>query len=293
MTIPRAAGAAVLLALVLGLSACAGASGPAAEPPDAAPSPTAELPADPGALVLRVEYTGGFVMPSMLTARLPIVSVYADGRVISDGPVAAIYPGPALPNVQMHRLDPADVQDLADQALAAGVTETADLGTPPVADASNTRFTLVTADDVAVREVYALWETPEGDIGGVTADQAAARKKLGDFLATLTDLTLGDPQPDAYVPAALAVVVSPWVDPGDGLTPPEVPWPGPALPGESTGGPLDVSCVTADAEQTRALLEAAGAANSATPWVTADGARWSVLFRPLLPDESGCADLGD
>jgi hypothetical protein len=278
---------------VLGLSACAGAAGPRAEPSDAAPSPTAELPAEPGALVLRVEYTGGFVMPSMLTARLPIISVYADGRVISDGPVAAVHPGPALPNVQVHRLDPADVQDLADQALAAGVAETGDLGTPPVADAPDTRFTLVTADDVAVREVYALWEAPEGDVGGLTAEQAAARKQLGDFLGTLTELTLGDRQPEPYVPAALAAVVSPWVDPGDGLTPPELPWPGPALPGESTGGPPDVSCVTADPEQTRALLQAAGAANSATPWVTPDGARWSVVFRPLLPDETGCEDLGD
>ena len=28
-----------------------------------------------------------------------------------------------------------------------------------------------------------------------------------------------------------------------------------------------------------------------TPWVTSDGARWTVTFRPLLPDESSCADL--
>jgi hypothetical protein len=55
---------------------------------------------------------------------------------------------------------------------------------------------------------------------------------------------------------------------------------------------MDVSCVSATGDQARALLDAAGSANSATPWVTADGTRWSVTFRPLLPDESGCADLG-
>ena len=46
--------------------------------------------------MLRVGYTGGFVSPPATAGRLPLISVYADGRVISEGPVAAIYPGPAL-----------------------------------------------------------------------------------------------------------------------------------------------------------------------------------------------------
>ncbi|HLM05871.1 MAG TPA: hypothetical protein VK402_11870 [Blastococcus sp.] len=291
MTIPRAARSAAALALVLGLAACAEHTGRVAEPPEAAPSSAAEPPAEPGALVLRVEYTGGFVPPSVLAGRLPIISVYADGRVLSEGPVAAIYPGPALPNVQVQQLDPAQVRDLADRAVAAGVTETGDLGSPPVADAPNTRFTLVTADGTTVREVYALWETPQGDVGGVTPDQAAARERLSDFLGTLTDATLADPQPVPYVPSSIAAVVSPWVDPDDGLTQAELRWPGPALPGEPAGP--GVGCVTADAEQTRALLAAAESANAATPWVAPDGTRWSVVFRPLLPDETGCADLID
>jgi len=40
-----------------------------------------------------------------------------------------------------------------------------------------------------------------------------------------------------------------------------------------------------------AVLDAAGAATRATPWVTADGARWAVGFRPRLPSEHDCADL--
>jgi hypothetical protein len=39
------------------------------------------------------------------------------------------------------------------------------------------------------------------------------------------------------------------------------------------------------------VLEAARGGNASTPWVTGDGSRWSVAFRPLLPDETGCADL--
>jgi NAD(P)-dependent dehydrogenase (short-subunit alcohol dehydrogenase family) len=45
-------------------------------------------------------------------------------------------------------------------------------------------------------------------------------------------------------------------------------------------------------DQARAVLDAAGAASAVTPWTTPDGGRWSIALRPLLPDESGCADLG-
>lgn len=285
MTILGALRPALSTAVLLGLAACGERGGTAAP----APAPTSEVPAAAEGLVLRAEFTGGFVTPSALAGRLPIVSVYADGRVLTEGPVAAIYPGPALPNLQERRIDRGAVQDLVDRALDAGVAETDDLGSPPVADAPSTRFTLVTESETYVREVYALWETPpEGS--GLTDDQRAARKELSDFLTALE----GDAEKTApYAASAVAAIASPWVDPQDGLTQPELPWPGPALPGEPTGGLPDASCVTATGDQAQALLTAAGSANAATPWVTTDGARWSITFRPLLPDESGCADLRD
>ncbi|TFV89134.1 hypothetical protein [Blastococcus sp. CT_GayMR16] len=285
MTILGALRPAVAGAVLLGLVSC-GEQGGAATPS----TPTTVVPAAAEGLVLRVEYTGGFISPQVLVSRLPIVSVYADGRVLSEGPVAAIYPGPALPNVQEQQIDQGAVQDLVDRALAAGVAETSDLGSPPVADAPNTRFTVVTASDTYVREIYALFETPLEN-SGLTADQEAARAKLSDFLATVTDPS--GTQSHAYEADTVAAIASPWIDPEDGLEQPEVAWPGPALPGEPTGGPFEISCVIASGDQARAVLEAAGSANGATPWVTADGARWSVVLRPLLPDESGCADLTD
>ena len=127
---------------------------------------------------------------------------------------------------------------------------------------------------------------------GLTAEQEAAREKLSELLTSLTDGALGADS-HGYEADAVAAVASPWVDPEDGLEQPEVPWPGPALPGEPTGGPPDVSCVTATGDQAQALLDAAVSANGATPWVTPDGTRWSIVLRPLLPDESGCADLTD
>ncbi|SFE69451.1 hypothetical protein [Blastococcus tunisiensis] len=291
----RATRPAAALALVLALSACA--ESPGVGSPSAAPSSTAAPSSDVAAtegLVLRVEHTGGYVTPSMLAARLPLVSVYADGRVITEGPVPAIYPGPALPNVQVAEIGPAQVQDLVDRALAAGVGEDGDLGSPPVADAPSTRFTLVTATDTHVREIYALGMSAglpgaaDAAGAGITAEQAAARAELSEFLASVTDPGRAS---EPYEPEAVAAVVSPWVDPEDGLTQPELPWPGPELPGEPVGGLGDVSCVTATGAEAQALLAAAREGNAATPWVTSDGMRWSVSFRPLLPDETGCADL--
>jgi hypothetical protein len=59
------------------------------------------------------------------------------------------------------------------------------------------------------------------------------------------------------------------------------------------GGRPDLTCVTATGDQAHTLLAAAGSANANTPWVTADGSRWTVTFRQLLPDESACADLAN
>jgi hypothetical protein len=117
MTIMGVAGPAAVL-LVVALAGCAQRPVGAPPPTDAAPPPSAELPTDAGALVLRVEHVGGFGTPETTAGRIPGYSLYADGRLITNGPVAAIYPGFALPNLQVQHLGEAQVQDLADRALA-------------------------------------------------------------------------------------------------------------------------------------------------------------------------------
>jgi hypothetical protein len=295
MTRSHAAVPAAALGLALLLSACAERADVGGAPPTTEPTGTTQLPDGDGALVLQVATTGGFVTPGMLVGRLPLVSVYADGRVITEGPVAAIYPGPAWPNVQQQQADRATVQTLVDHALAAGVAETTDLGTPGIADAPSTRFTVTTDTGTAVREVYALTEGA-GSTSGLTDEQRAARAELADLLTELTDLpaTLG-PQGQAstsYEPTAVAALARPWTaseaDPALGEQP-EVAWPGPALAGDTVAP--GVTCVVANGDQARAVTDAARKANTLTPWSTGDGARWWISFRPLLPDETGCADL--
>jgi hypothetical protein len=291
---PTLRSAGLLLALLL-LTACAegGGTGTGAAPSPAPVPETVSLPEAEDALVLQVEHTGGYVTPEMLAGRLPIASVYGDGRVITQGPVPAIYPGSAWPNLQVQQADRATVQELADRALAAGIDETTELGRPPIADAPSTRFTLVTDDGAITREVYALQEG--AGAGGLTAEQETARSELQDLFSELTDLpaTLGpdDAAPASYEPTAVAVLARPWTEPADELTHPKLPWPGPALPGEpiATGG----TCVTATGDQAQAVADAAREATTLTPWVGADGVRWAITFRPLLPHESSCADLTD
>src|SRR6185312_17432162 len=86
--------AAALAALLL-LGACA------AQSPSPRGGGSSPYPYAPDQLVLRVAYTGGFVTPQVVVSRLPLVSVYGDGRVLTEGPTPAIYPGPALPNLQV------------------------------------------------------------------------------------------------------------------------------------------------------------------------------------------------
>jgi hypothetical protein len=159
-----------------------------------------------------------------------------------------------------------------------------------VTDVPSTRFTVSTDAGVFTSEVYAL-EFEEG----LTERQLAARRKLIDLQNALTDLpgTLGNQeagQEKPYEPTAIAAVTSPFVEVDDDLAQPELTWPGPALPGEPFGEFGDLRCVTVTGDDLAAVLEAAAQANQLTPWVS-DGQRWFITFRPLLPEESTCADL--
>jgi hypothetical protein len=281
---------AVGLLAVLVVAGCARPTVGGGGAPAGLPSPS---PAD--TLVLRVAYTGGFTAPTELATRIPVVSVYADGRVVTAGPRIEIYPARTLPNLLVQHIARADIDKLIQRALAAGVGSATDFGEPSIADAASTSFTVLTDAGVKTAEVYALSET-DGATGGVNQTQRAARAKLAKLFADLTDLpkTLGagkidEAKPFTYV--GLAAVSFPWEASGEPANDnqAELAWPGPALPGKTTGS-LDLGCVTATGDALNKVLDAAKNANIATPW-TSGGKRWTVAVRPLLPDESDCDDL--
>jgi hypothetical protein len=291
MTRLRGSWTAAAAVTMLLLSGCAQQN--AAGAPSAGPTlESGSAPAPPGAgdaVVLRVASAGGFVPPDLLIGRIPQVSVYADGRVIFNGPVPAIHPGPALPNLQWGTVSPAVLRQLLGRAVAAGVGPGTDFGQPGVADAPTTEVTVVTAAGERTVGVVALREARPDD-PQLTKAQQRARAKLRTFVDQLDDMAFGlqDGKPQQYRPQALAAIVQPAVE--TDAPAPVAPWPGPALPGEKMSPQLDLSCLTVTGAELDAVLAAATKAHANTPWDWA-GTSYSVRFRPLLPDETGCADL--
>jgi len=279
---------ATAAALLLFVSACAGQEGTSEPGPVGSGSPG---PLDADAVAIRVDRTGGFVPASAIPGRLPVVSVYGDGRVITEGPVPAIYPGPAVPNVQQRRIPTGDVALLVRKALDAGVGSGADFGQPTVTDMPNTRFTVTTAEGLRQSEVYGLEMVEEGPNRVLTDAQRAARKKLTALVDELQNPPTATDEPEPYPVSALAALATEYQSPADLPSPPAaVAWPGPALPGEPLRPGSMIGCVTVTGDAAKTILATAATANAATPW-TSGGKTWRLQLRPLLPDESGCADL--
>jgi hypothetical protein len=287
--------AAVPLLLV---SACAraddgGAAAAArARPESTAASRGASVPGGDD-LVLRTESFGGFVSPDLVAGRLPQVSVYGDGRVVSEGPLVAMYPAPALPRVLVQTISPELVHELVREGEAAGVRSGADFGHPGVADAPSTRVTVVTAYGPESVTAEALRESRPDD-PQLTSAQRAARAKLAAFVDKLAGLpdAQGMPKPVPYDPQILAALARPWVAPAaiDLKADADQAWPGPALPGTWLNPTAKIGCVLVGGALKDRVTALAERAVTVTPW-TSGGAQWSITFRPLLPDESGCADL--
>ncbi|MET0425363.1 MAG: hypothetical protein ABW046_15880 [Actinoplanes sp.] len=267
------------------LSACAQPGNVA----DAA-SPTAPAPAA-GDLVLRADSFGGFVPPEQVVGAIPSVSVYGDGRVITEGPVPAIYPGPALPNLQVQQITPELVRQLVQEGQTAGVRTGADFGRPNVADAPSTRVTVLTGNGPQSVTVEALNEGRPDD-PMLTPDQQTARTKLAAYVKKLQDLPTaeGMPHPKPYEAQQVAVLARPWSKPGNDLPRPDTKaWPGPALPGPVLNQNIGIGCVLVSGAEQATVLTAAAKANALTSW-TQGGQKWAITFRPLLPDEkNGCA----
>lgn len=240
--------------------------------------------------MLRFQSVGGFVAPVTNYTRIPTFSLYADGRVVVQQFVPTPYPPPALPYVFVRRISARDVGRLVARARAAGVGTATDFGTPGIADATSTRFILAGA---RTTEVYALSEAAD-TAPDLTPRQRQARARLSSLVAALDDLpgTLGIPvqhRPTPYRPTAIAALTRPWTSIGPREDSPVRAWPGAALPGRPLG-PTGLSCVTTTGAGAARVLAAAQTAHANSPW-TFRGKRWSIVFRPLLPDERGCSDL--
>jgi hypothetical protein len=265
----------ILATVALSLAACGGSS----RSGRGHPSP----PTGASDAVVRVVTSDGFTAESRRPARLPQLSVFGDGRVVTVGPTTLETPGAALPNLQELRVTGDALRRILQEARVAGVLDdpAPDYGDPGVTDQATTTVT-VRADGATHRvSVYALGFT--GRVSGVTPEQSQNRRRLQRFIERAGDPGAlgGDVVPGStrrYEPTAIAALVHP-SDTTAGAT---HAWP----LGDLTG----TECTVYEGAELATVLDVARTAREGDAWESA-GATYSVAFRPLLPDERTCADL--
>jgi hypothetical protein len=250
----------------------------------------------PDDLLVGISLEGGFIPVEWTYTNLPLFSLYGDGTLVLPGPQIELYPGPALPAISRRQIDEAGIQAILDEAVATTEDIPAsldDLGFMSIADASTTVITVSAGGVDRTIRAYALGEVTERP-DGMPEREYEARVQLQDLVARVTGLTSWLPEgalgPEtAYEAAAARVFVGSFRGVDD-LAQEPIPWP---LDGalSSFGRPADAGgafrCGVLQGADWATVRQTASTANELTPW-TDTGAEYSILFRPLLPDETGC-----
>jgi hypothetical protein len=300
-----------VLAMLIGLSACAG-SGASPSPSDdgAGGGEDIEHPSGSDAILV-IDSAGGFVPVEFMATNLPAFVLLGDGRVIVQGAQTLEFPGPALPALIERSLTEEGIQRVL-QAIEDTNLFTADLelngAQSVVADAPNTVFTLNAGGQEVRVSIYALgilspdMEPPPGmPSGEIEAHRVLGQ--LNDALMTLDSWLPADAwesegwQP--YEPEAFRLYVRDATgQPVEGGDLPEQvrEWPtddDPAAFGEAERFFGDgTRCGVVGGELGTLWLAELSAANQMTLWTTDGEDRFRVTPRPVLPhEEPACPDL--
>ncbi|MEV6373070.1 hypothetical protein [Micromonospora musae] len=216
-----------------------------------------EPPTGATTLVLRLTELPGLLPPGGVAAVAPRHSLFGDGQLIS----AASGPTGGWPQLRVDIVSTEDLRELFRTAAA-------------LPDGPGTA-----APDGPVVQVVV--GAPGGQRSATLARDDAAATRLRADLARHSG---GPPAP--YEPSAVAVVATP-ADPAE----PAQPWPLPTLTGEPLAGTsAGSSCRVLRGAELDAARRAIEPTDGDARWSSA-GRVWQVAARPLLPDETGCADL--
>ena len=279
------------IALILAMVACAEPSTGGNNPP----SPSVDHGTAPDDLLLRWGYEGGFTPPEYQLTNLPSFSLYGEGTIVRPGPQIEIYPGPAIPALETTHVDEDGVDAILDAAFEAGldtVGDLTDMGSVGIADAPETVFTLRAGGVDRTIRVYALGELT-GQPPGMPDEEYEARQTLLELIDQLASLETWLPEgsveaSEVYDVAGVRAFVSKYRGQAD-LPQPEIEWPlDEPLRGIGEDVGTGYRClVVAGTDWTDRLEPRAADANQLTPWTSA-GQRYTIAFRPLLPDETTC-----
>jgi len=185
-------------------------------------------PTGPDDVVIEYTELSGFTTREYAFQQPPVVLISGDGRVFTTGPQIAIYPGPALPNIQVGTITEEAVQQLLSIADHDGLFAEIDYTEESlVADASTATVTINVDGTSWVHSAYALGMDEPGKT------PSPERATLLEFTAQLTDLasTVGADQlgpVEAFEPANYLIqsveAATPTTTP-DGIEPTIVDWP--------------------------------------------------------------------
>jgi hypothetical protein len=260
--------------LSLTLTACSGPVAPSDSP----------MPQSSDSAVVRIEQTGGMMPPWITVNAYPSVVIYEDGRLIRSGPVDAMYPGPALPNLLLTQLTPAGMEQVMEWASEVGLDgPDAQVG-QPFPDGGVVVFTIVRPTGT---HVTTLAQGTEDDAR--TSALLQFQGVLLDIRAWLEpDQVSGDDQP--YEWDRLQLLASPF-DVANAADPQLVTlrdWPLDDL--SLIGRPLGDAmyrCFVLRGSDLDGMRPEFQTATQLTYWRSAD-ATYQLDLRPLLPDEEGC-----
>jgi hypothetical protein len=300
------------LGVLLILSACTSAGGTPVSSPSPSDAPSLPPPSsgdgiehpDGDEAILVVSSAGGFVPLEFIATAMPGFVMLGDGRVIVQGAVPAIFPGPALPALQTRTLTPEGIQTVLEAVEETGLFTT-DLelrgAQAMVADAADTVFTLNAGGRQVTVTVYALgfltpdMEPPPG-IGSAEIQAHELLTALNDALVAIdTSVPADQWEADGWRPyeaGALRLYARDATgEPIDEGIPEDVrDWPIPDEDPATIGDEVvlfgnGTRCVALEGEAAATWWADLGEASQVTRWTTDGTDRWSVLVRPLLPYE--------
>jgi hypothetical protein len=277
----------LLVLAVLGpvLAACARAASPGGD----GPAPI-EHPTGASDLVLGVDTSGGLLAPQATLTDVPSFSLFGDGIVVTQGVQIEIYPGPALPSLIQTPVTEDGVQTIltaAEEAGLLGPDATYGLGCA-AADVGTTTFTVDARGSTHTISATGLsGETASCSDAAELTTLARFNGGLGELRSWLPAGSVG--KDTQYRFSELRVYVQAYeADPS--LTEPAIDWPLPTDLG-TVGEPVDqvpgTRCVVAGGADLTTLMPDLRRANQLTPW-RSGRSRYSLLLRPLLPDQHSC-----
>ena len=311
--------AIALLVACLVLAGCASGASPSAGSlaPTTAPSTVSSSTPGSGAiayatgptdLVVRASSGGGLLPPRMRLTQMPDVSIYGNGHIVQVGAHGSAPADPLLPGLAESRISSDGLVRILGAARDAGLLgEDRRYELPDVYDLWSVTFTVTADGRTHSTWVYALGFSDE--LRFAPPADHAARKVLGALYGQLLDLRawlgpdlVGEATP--YTPAALRMYLAPVVEqalPGQPTPPPVTPRPGQDVRAWPLGSPPGAFGVAAGKHWNGwrcAVLTWDAAAPFGLATATHD-TRWragdqlyELVIRPLLPEESGCPDLG-